>query len=116
MTEIGERDQVVRRCHGASHEGRLVGVVGFQGNAVVDRALALFPEGIDDRGRFTDPAGWELANRDGHAKWYMNISNRIVLYKQRAYIATGLVHVGDEKYPDMPPSVAVLCCGRAAAR
>ena len=108
LTDIGMRRNVLARCHGASHEGELVGVVGFRGESKVERPLGLFPDGIGDDGCFTDPAGWTLAN-GGEPKWYMNISNRIVLYRQRAYVATGATPIANErKRYLLDPSVVVL--------
>ncbi len=108
LTDIGVRENVLARCHGASHEGNLVGVIGFKGDGKVETPLGLFPDGVDD-GHFTDPAGWTLANGGDPAKWYMNISNRIVLHRQRAYVATGAIQIATgKKNWLLDPSITVL--------
>ena len=109
LLEIGWRRNVLARCHGASHEGRLVGVIGFRGEKVVERPLGLFPEAIDDDGRFTDPATWVMANDGGPESRSLAISNRICLHGQHAYVATAIKKVSaGEKSWSVGPAVVVL--------
>ena len=109
LTEIGVREDVLARCHGASHEGSLVGVIGFRGDGKVETPLGLFPDAVDEDGRFTDPGGWTLANGSEPWRWYMNISNRIILYRKRAYVATGISRIQDPRREWLlDPSVTVF--------
>ena len=72
LTDIGLRENVLARCHGASHEGRLVAVTGFKRDGEVQTPLGLFPEAIDQDGRLTDPAGWTMINNGEPERWFMN--------------------------------------------
>ena len=110
LIEIGVREGVLPRCHGASREGLLVGVTGCRGDGKVETPLGLFPDAVDDQGRFTDPSSWTLANGGEPSRWYMNISNRIILYRKRAYVATGISRIQDPTRREwlLDPSVTVL--------
>ena len=110
LSVVGRRDQVLGRCHGASHEGRLAAVIGFGGAGAAPQPLGLFPDAVGGDGRFTAPASWTLANGAEPARWFRQVSNRIILYRQRAYVATGQVPIPGGKKPwVLDPTVSVFC-------